>query len=49
MTEQTIVHLIPHTHWDREWYEPFQIFRMRLVELVDQLLERMERDPRLSP
>ena len=47
MTERTIVHLVPHTHWDREWYEPFQIFRMRLVALVDQLLERMEHDPRL--
>ncbi len=42
-----MVHLVPHTHWDREWYEPFQTFRMRLVELVDQLLERMERDPRM--
>ncbi|HEV7605589.1 MAG TPA: hypothetical protein VGO15_11510, partial [Candidatus Limnocylindrales bacterium] len=47
MTERTVVHLVPHTHWDREWYEPFQTFRMRLVELVDQLLDRMERDPRL--
>ncbi len=47
MTDRAIVHLVPHTHWDREWYEPFQTFRMRLVELVDQLLERMERDPRL--
>ena len=47
MTERTVVHLVPHTHWDREWYEPFQTFRMRLVELVDQLLERMERDPRM--
>ena len=42
LTDATIVHLVPHTHWDREWYEPFQIFRMRLVELVDQLLERMD-------
>lgn len=47
MTDRTVVHLVPHTHWDREWYEPFQIFRMRLVELIDQLLERMEHDPRL--
>ncbi len=47
MTERAVVHLVPHTHWDREWYEPFQTFRMRLVELVDQLLERMERDPRM--
>jgi alpha-mannosidase len=47
LTDRTVVHLVPHTHWDREWYEPFQTFRMRLVELVDQLLERMERDPRM--
>ena len=44
---RTIVHLVPHTHWDREWYEPFQTFRLRLVDLVDQLLERMEADGRL--
>ena len=47
MIARTVVHLVPHTHWDREWYEPFQTFRMRLVELVDQLLERMERDSRM--
>ncbi len=47
MTKRAVVHLVPHTHWDREWYEPFQTFRLRLVDLVDQLLERMERDPRL--
>ena len=46
-TGRTIVHLIPHTHWDREWYEPFQTFRLRLVDLVDELLERMEADGRL--
>ena len=38
---------MPHTHWDREWYQPFQVFRMRLVELVDQLLVTMATDPRL--
>ena len=45
---KTVVHLVPHTHWDREWYEPFQVFRMRLVELVDQLLDSMEADDRLA-
>jgi mannosylglycerate hydrolase len=39
------VSVVPHTHWDREWYEPFQTFRMRLVELIDGLLDLMERDP----
>ncbi|KRT64120.1 MAG: alpha-mannosidase-like protein, alpha-mannosidase [Chloroflexi bacterium CSP1-4] len=42
-----IVHLVPHTHWDREWYLPFQSFRLRLVELVDGLLDEMEADPRV--
>jgi mannosylglycerate hydrolase len=46
-TGPTVVHLVSHTYWDREWYEPFQTFRMRLVELIDQLLGRMEADPRL--
>ena len=44
----TVIHLVPHTHWDREWYEPFQVFRMRLVELVDELLDSMEADERLA-
>jgi glycosyl hydrolase family 38/alpha mannosidase-like protein len=43
-----VIHLVPHTHWDREWYEPFQVFRMRLVELVDELLDSMEADERLA-
>ena len=40
------LHLVPHTHWDREWYEPFQRFRLRLVDMVDDVLERAEADPR---
>ncbi|MEO8208288.1 MAG: alpha-mannosidase [Chloroflexota bacterium] len=47
MNEPAIVHLVPHTHWDREWYQPFQAFRMRLVELIDQLLATMDADPRM--
>lgn len=47
MTSRTVVHLVPHTHWDREWYLPFQSFRLRLVELVDGLLDEMEADPRV--
>lgn len=38
----TAVHLVPHTHWDREWHAPFQSFRLRLVELMDGLLDLME-------
>jgi mannosylglycerate hydrolase len=39
------VAIVPHTHWDREWYEPFQTFRYRLVELLDRLLPLLESDP----
>jgi len=34
----TTIHLISHTHWDREWYLPFQVFRLKLVHLIDNLL-----------
>jgi len=39
------VHIVPHTHWDREWYRPYQSFRMRLVDLLDGLLPRLDADP----
>jgi mannosylglycerate hydrolase len=39
------VSVVPHTHWDREWYAPFQSFRLRLVDLLDDLLPRLEADP----
>ncbi len=32
------VHLLAHTHWDREWYRPAVQFRQRLVALIDELL-----------
>ncbi len=37
--EPTVVTLVPHTHWDREWYEPFAVFSDRLVEMMDTLLD----------
>jgi hypothetical protein len=38
------LHIVPHTHWDREWYLPFQVFRIRLVHLMDRLLNILGRD-----
>jgi mannosylglycerate hydrolase len=35
-------HLIPHTHWDREWYLPQSVFLARLVPAIDDLLPRLE-------
>ncbi|HVJ98518.1 MAG TPA: hypothetical protein VNC41_16945, partial [Acidimicrobiia bacterium] len=40
----TRVAIVPHTHWDREWYSPFQTFRLRLVKLLDALLPMLEND-----
>lgn len=39
------LHVISHTHWDREWYETFQQFRLKLVHLLDKLLDILEEDP----
>ncbi len=38
------IHLVSHTHWDREWYLTFQQFRLKLVHLIDRLLEILEND-----
>src|SRR6185295_356023 len=46
IAEQQIVKLVPHTHWDREWYLPFQSFRLKLVRLLDGVLDLMEADER---
>ena len=39
-----IFHLVPHTHWDREWYLTRAGFQARLVPVVDALLDQLERD-----
>lgn len=38
------LHIIPHTHWDREWYMSFEQHRYRLVELIDKLIDVMEQN-----
>ncbi|HVN52124.1 MAG TPA: hypothetical protein VMT43_11850 [Acidimicrobiales bacterium] len=43
MSRQVVI--VPHTHWDREWYQPYQTFRLRLVDLLDDLLPRLDADP----
>ncbi|HIC88790.1 MAG TPA: hypothetical protein EYP04_05250 [Anaerolineae bacterium] len=45
MKETLSVVLVPHTHWDRAWYVPFQHFRARLVRLVDRLIRLLEDCP----
>lgn len=31
-----------HTHWDREWYREFEVFRLRLLRVFDNVLELLE-------
>jgi hypothetical protein len=42
------IRLILHTHWDREWYLPFEDFVERLVPTIDLVLDTMRSDPRLT-
>src|SRR3954447_22948499 len=44
MAEQLTILIVPHTHWDREWYQTFQQFRIRLVRTVDKLLAILDKD-----
>lgn len=39
------VNLVSHTHWDRAWYVTFQEYRMRLVQLIDRLIDILDADP----
>lgn len=34
-----IVHVVSHSHWDREWYMPLVSHQMRLVDLIDGIIE----------
>lgn len=31
-----------HTHWDREWYREYEVFRLRLLRVFDNVLELLE-------
>lgn len=45
MSENKTVHIISHTHWDREWYLPYEKHHILLVRVMDQLIETLENDP----
>jgi mannosylglycerate hydrolase len=40
--------IVPHTHWDREWYQTFQQFRIRLIDLIDNLIDILVNDKTFS-
>lgn len=45
MSKKRTAHIISHTHWDREWYLPYEKHHMLLIQLMDTLLQTLERDP----
>lgn len=40
------VAVVPHTHWDREWYRPFEAFQERLAAVLDGVLDTLGSDER---
>jgi len=47
VTNAFIFHLIPHTHWDREWFLPRATFHARLIPMFDELIDRLQADAAL--
>ena len=39
MKKRVIAYL--HTHWDREWYREFEVFRLRLLRVFDNVLDML--------
>lgn len=42
------VYIVSHSHWDREWYMSYEDHHMRLVTLMDDLLELFKKDPNFN-
>lgn len=45
MSRSYEMHVISHTHWDREWRYSFAEFRLKLIDVIDRLLEILDRRP----
>lgn len=43
------LHYVLSTHWDREYYQDFQGFRYRLVDIMDRILEGIESGRLMGP
>jgi mannosylglycerate hydrolase len=39
------VHIVPHMHWDREWYFSTEESRILLVNNMEEIMEKLENDP----
>jgi mannosylglycerate hydrolase len=41
-------HVISHTHWDREWHQTYQQYRVKLIRFIDDLMDLLETSPAYS-
>src|SRR5450759_5714787 len=48
MAEQLNILIVAPTHWDSEWYQTFQQFRIQLVKTIDTVLAVLEADDRFT-
>lgn len=39
------IHVVPHMHWDREWYFSTEESQVLLVNNMEEIIERLENDP----
>lgn len=46
--KKLVAAVVPHTHWDRAWYHPFEHFRLSLCRVLGRLLDILENDPRYT-
>ncbi|WP_341357104.1 glycoside hydrolase family 38 C-terminal domain-containing protein [Rossellomorea sp. y25] len=42
MDNKLTCHIVFQTHWDREWYLPFEVFRHRLAQVMDRIVSGLE-------
>jgi len=45
MSKDYEMHVVSHAHWDREWRYSFAEFRLKLVDVMDRLLEILDSRP----
>ncbi|MEQ8173269.1 MAG: hypothetical protein ABRQ38_30575, partial [Candidatus Eremiobacterota bacterium] len=36
---------VSHSHWDREWYRSFEVFRKTFVEIMKDFMNFLEKNP----
>ena len=45
MAKKLTMHVITGTHWDREWRHTAEQSKLRLMDLIDSILEILDNDP----